>query len=226
MVNQERFGNPGSLEQRLKEIRREYSQAVLLEDQCAGDPLMQLDSWLHDAMRAELAEPNVMVLATVSKEGRPSARAVLLKELTSQGLTFYTNYLSRKARELEVNSFVSVAFVWEELERQVRVEGKVEKVSREQSEKYFAARPRAAQIAAHASHQSQALSSRAELERSVGEIEARFRDQPVPCPPHWGGYIIRPSRIEFWQGRESRLHDRLVFDLQENGFWKRTRLNP
>jgi pyridoxamine 5'-phosphate oxidase len=209
----------------LQGMRVEYGGA-LEEGDLAPDWPTQFGRWLADAIAAGVPEPNAMVLATADPSGRPSARSVLLKGYDEQGLTFFTNYTSRKGREAQANPWASSVFPWYPLHRQVVVCGSVEMVDRAETEAYFAVRPRGAQIGAWASPQSAVLGSRAELERAWAEVDARFpEDQPVPAPPHWGGFRLVPQTVEFWQGRPSRLHDRLRF-RRDDGGWVVERLAP
>lgn len=196
----------------------------LSEADADADPMRFFTRWLRDAVDAGLPVPNAMTLATVSAEGTPDARIVLLKGLERGGFTFYTNYRSRKARQLEARPAACLVFQWSELERQVRIEGAVEKVSAEESDQYFASRPLGARLSAWASAQSETVSSRAQLEKSLEEARARFNEQP-PRPPHWGGYRVLPQRIEFWQGRADRLHDRLLY-ARAGAAWRMERLAP
>ena len=191
----------------------------------SGDPFTLFATWYKDAGDSGLIHPEAMALATSTPDGRPSARIVLLKEVDDEGFVFYTNYESRKGGELTANPQASVVFHWAVLERQVRVEGTVERVSREQSAAYYHSRPRGSQIGAWASRQSRELDSRTSLEERVAHFTEKFKDQEIPLPDFWGGFRIRPARIEFWQGRSSRLHDRLIFEPDGDG-WKTHRLNP
>jgi pyridoxamine 5'-phosphate oxidase len=206
------------------ELRQEYMRSGLSEADADADPLRLFTRWLREAVDAGLPLPNAMTLATVSAEGAPDARIVLLKGLEHGSFTFYTNYRSRKARELEARPAACLVFQWSELERQVRIEGAVEKVSAGESDQYFATRPLGARLSAWASAQSETVSSRAELEKSLEEARARFNEQP-PRPPHWGGYRVLPRRIEFWQGRADRLHDRLLY-ARAGAAWRMERLAP
>lgn len=210
----------------IDQIRVEYHERGLLELDAASDPILQFDRWFDDATREGLREPNAMSLATVDADGRPSVRIVLLKGYSAQGFIFYTNYSSRKGREIAANARVAACIWWEELARQVRIEGTAERISADRSSQYFASRPRTSQLGAHASPQSEVISGRAALERNLAQLEARYAAGEVPRPEHWGGYVIVPDRIEFWQGRERRLHDRLVYSRIDEHAWKRERLAP
>ena len=190
------------------------------------DPIQQFQAWYQDAMSSTMIHPDAMTLATVSPDGKPSARIVLLKRADEKGFVFFTNYESRKSEEIGRNSFAALAFYWGELQRQVRIEGSVARTSGEESDNYFSSRPRESQISAVTSPQSKVIASRAELERIFDENERRFRDRPVPRPPNWGGYLLKPCRFEFWQGREARLHDRIEYIRENGGSWKIRRLAP
>ncbi|MCX7141433.1 MAG: pyridoxamine 5'-phosphate oxidase [Proteobacteria bacterium] len=208
----------------ISDIRQEYQSAELVEEDAAADPFGQFDRWFSDVLRAELPLPNAMTLATADTDGRPSARVVLLKGVDANGFVFYTNYESRKARELALNPFASLVFLWTPMERQVRIEGAVEKVSAEESDEYFDSRPLGSRLGAWASPQSRPLPSRLALASKVAAIMLRYGTAP-PRPPHWGGYRVRPDAIEFWQGRPDRLHDRLRY-LKQGNTWKIERLAP
>jgi pyridoxamine 5'-phosphate oxidase len=208
----------------IAELRQEYMRAGLAEAQADPDPLRQFERWFDDALRAKLPLPNAMTLATTSTGGAPTARIVLLKGIDGGGFVFYTNYRSRKAREMEAKSAACLLFLWSDLERQVRIEGGVEKVSARDSDEYYVTRPLGARLSAWASEQSERVASRQVLERSMEEARRRHGDQP-PRPPHWGGYRVVPSAIEFWQGRADRLHDRLLYERAGAG-WKIQRLAP
>jgi len=209
----------------LGKIRTDYARAGLSEEDLAATPAAQLERWLREAIEAGHPEPNAMTVATVSRDGEPSARVVLARSLDEHGVVFFTNYGSAKGRDLEIHPRAAASFFWVLLERQARVEGAVTKVSREESEAYFATRPRDSQIGAWASEQSAVLESRAALERRLEDVRARFGDDPIPCPPHWGGYRVALERVELWQGRPSRLHDRLRYTRISHG-WRIERLSP
>jgi pyridoxamine 5'-phosphate oxidase len=205
-------------------LRREYMLGGLSEANADPDPLLQFERWMQDAIDAGLPLANAMTLATVSAQGTPDARAVLLKGVDGGGFVFYTNYLSRKGWQLEANRAACLVFLWSAIERQVRIEGTVEKIAAGESDAYFASRPLGARIAAWASAQSERVPDRAALERELQQMRARHGDHP-PRPPHWGGYRLTPSAIEFWQGRENRLHDRLLYRRAESA-WTIERLAP
>lgn len=228
----ERYGERGVFTKRthrmsLADLRENYGLGELSEQNCETNPIIQFERWIQDAQRADLKEPNAMVLATATGDGRPSARVVLLKEVSDLGFVFYTNYGSRKARELETNPFAALTFYWPELERQVRAEGEVRRVPRQQSEAYFRTRPKGSQLGAWASHQSEVLPSREPLEARLRELEAAYPDEgEIPVPEFWGGYCLVPRIIEFWQGRPNRLHDRLRYKKDDQSAWILERLSP
>jgi pyridoxamine 5'-phosphate oxidase len=209
----------------LHQMRQEYAAGSLNETNMPHNPMEVFNVWLDFAINSGLTEPNAMTVATATPDGKPSARVVLLKEVNDKGFVFFTNYMSRKGRELIVNPEVAIVFDWHDLERQVRVEGRAEKLSAEESEAYFNERPEDAKIGAWASPQSKIVKDREELEKHLEEIEEQFEDMQVHRPSHWGGYLIRPSVIEFWQGRPSRMHDRIVYYKTEDG-WTMHRLAP
>jgi pyridoxamine 5'-phosphate oxidase len=207
-------------------LRKEYTRAGLKEADAGSDPIEQFRSWFDEALAAGLHEPNAMTLATATPVGRPSARVVLLKGFDERGFVFYTSYEGRKGGELEANPNCSLVFYWGELERQVRVEGRASRVSEEESDEYFGSRPRGSQLGAWASEQSRPVEGRGALEERLRGLEAEYEEREVPRPPFWGGYRVEPEVIEFWQGRENRLHDRLVYRRSDNGEWGRERLQP
>ncbi|EXI72940.1 MAG TPA: pyridoxamine 5'-phosphate oxidase [Candidatus Accumulibacter phosphatis] len=209
----------------LAALRKSYEKAQLSEEASHADPLRQFAQWLGEAIAAQLPEPNAMTLATVDQSLRPSTRVVLIKGYGDDGITWYTNYESRKGRELAANPWAALQFHWVELERVVRIEGRVSKLSATESDTYFASRPLDSRIGAWASPQSEVIASRAVLVANAAHYGARFLLQP-PRPPHWGGYRLQPDRWEFWQGRKSRLHDRLRYRLDGDGQWLRERLAP
>jgi pyridoxamine 5'-phosphate oxidase len=207
------------------ELRREYMLDSLDESAMAGDPFAQFEKWFTQAQKASVPEPNAMSLATADASGRPSARIVLLKGFDSRGFMFFTNYASRKGSELAANPRAALCFHWQLLERQVRIEGTIEKTTRQESDEYFHSRPRDAQIGAWISEQSAIIDSREALERAGSELRKRFGDGSIPLPEFWGGYRVIPDSVEFWQGRLSRLHDRLQY-LRNAAGWKLQRLSP
>jgi pyridoxamine 5'-phosphate oxidase len=207
-------------------LRQEYTRAGLKESDADPNPIEQFRRWFDDALAADLHEPNAMTMATATPEARPSARIVLLKGLDERGFVFYTNYEGRKSGELETNPYAALVFYWGELERQVRIEGRVSRVSEEESDAYFEGRPRGSQLGAWVSEQSRLVEDRGALEERLREIEAEYEGREVPRPPFWGGYRVEPETIEFWQGRENRLHDRLRYRRSDDGGWRRERLQP
>lgn len=209
----------------LADIRTDYTKHGLLETDLASDPFYQFGLWFNQALNAQIEEPNAMTLATSSLDGQPSARIVLLKGFDHQGFVFYTNYESRKGKEIELNNKAAILFFWSSLERQIRIEGHIEKVSAEESKEYFDSRPEASRIGAWSSHQSAPIPSRKVIEESFNEMSQVYAQQMIPLPPYWGGYRLKPHVFEFWQGRESRLHDRLRYKLVD-GQWDIDRLSP
>lgn len=216
---------PPSVGQAVADLRKDYGQASLNEDEVMDDPMLQFTQWFEQALRAEVNEPNAMSVATVAANGRPSSRIVLVKQFDERGFTWYTNYDSRKGHELEGNQYAALLFFWSELERQVRIEGRVERTSSEESDRYFRSRPLKSRLSAIASHQSAPIGSRAELEQNYEAVARQAGDDPAR-PGNWGGYRLVPERLEFWQGRRSRFHDRIVYERREDGSWTRLRLQP
>jgi pyridoxamine 5'-phosphate oxidase len=206
-------------------LRREYTRAGLHEADMDPDPIVQFRTWFENVIEADLHEPNAMILATATSDGRPSARTVLLKGYDERGFVFYTNYEGRKASELETNPACALLFYWGELERQVRIEGRAGRISSEESDAYFASRPRGSRLGAWASEQSRSVEDRSVLEERIVDLEEEYRDREIPRPPFWGGYRVEPHAIEFWQGRENRLHDRISY-RRHTGAWKLERLQP
>jgi pyridoxamine 5'-phosphate oxidase len=211
----------------LADLREEYGRNPLTEQNCDSNPILQFEHWFREARASDLTEPNAMTLATATAEGRPSARIVLLKEVSDLGFVFFTNYGSRKAAEIETNPFAALTFYWAELARQVRVEGKARRVPREQSDAYFRSRPKGSQLGAWASHQSEVLPSRELLDAKWAELEEQYAGEAeIPVPDFWGGYCVVPEVIEFWQGRTNRLHDRLRYRRNGEDAWLLERLSP
>jgi pyridoxamine 5'-phosphate oxidase len=206
-------------------LRKDYGQASLSEEDVAADPIVQFTRWFEEALKAEVNEPNAMCLASVGADGRPSSRIVLVKQFDERGFTWYTNYDSQKGQQLSANPFAALLFFWSELERQVRIEGRVERTSDEENDKYFDSRPVKSRLSAIASHQSAPIASRTALEQNYEAVARQYGEEPRR-PPNWGGFRLVPERIEFWQGRKSRFHDRIVYTRQADGRWMRERLQP
>lgn len=214
-----------SIRQLVANFRTEYLSDGIDEANMSDDPILQFEIWFNEAVKNKIPEPNIMHLSTVSPDCKPSGRVLLLKGFNEKGFVFYTNYDSRKGSDLESNANASMTFLWFELYRQVRIEGTVQKISAEESDKYFHSRPPGSQISAVASSQSRIIENRDVLEKKVKELEKEFLNKPVPRPENWGGYCLSPVSIEFWQGRASRLHDRILY-LLNNSEWKKQRLAP
>jgi pyridoxamine 5'-phosphate oxidase len=209
----------------IADLRIDYSQAALSETDTDADPIAQFTTWFDEALRAQVPEPNAMGVSTVGDDGRPSSRILLIKDFDQRGFTWFTNYDSRKGEQLAKNPYASLLFHWVELERQVRIEGKVERVPEDESERYFQSRPVKSRLGAIASLQSQPVADRSVLEQQFAQAEAQYGEHP-PRPEHWGGYRLKPDYVEFWQGRRSRLHDRIVYRLNDAGQWLKQRLQP
>lgn len=210
----------------IADLRKDYASESLMEFHVESDPIKQFDKWWQEALKSEIPEPNAMTLATASTDGMPSARIVLLKGYDEQGFVFYTNYKSFKAMQLEENPKACLVFFWKELERQVRITGLVKRTSPQLSDEYFLSRPVESQIGAWTSPQSQVIESRDWLDERYLHLTAEYKNVKLHRPPHWGGYVVQPIIVEFWQGRPSRLHDRLQYTINENGVWKIERLAP
>jgi pyridoxamine 5'-phosphate oxidase len=219
-------GVEGVLAMTVTAMRREYWRANLSETEVADNPINQFQAWFEEALAADVLEPNAMTLATASLDGRPSARIVLLKEFDGRGFSFHTNYQSRKGRELDANPFAALVFFWAVMERQVRIEGHVERISEAESDAYFASRPPGSRLGTCASNQSEVIPDRETLEARLRELEQQHPGGDVTRPPHWGGYRLVPDAIEFWQGRPNRLHDRIRYRRLEDGRWLIERLSP
>ena len=213
------------MEQHIADLRKEYIKNILRKEDLKSDPLSQFAIWFEEAQKAAAVEPNAMTLSTVSASGKPSSRIVLLKGIEEQAMIFFTNYSSDKGKDMLENPYVALNFFWPELERQVRIEGTITKTSAEESDVYFNSRPIGSQLGAWASPQSSIVNSREEMEANLLEFERKFKDRVIPRPPHWGGYKVSPEKMEFWQGRASRLHDRFLYSLEANQ-WKIDRLAP
>lgn len=210
----------------IADMRKEYTQRSLDVRDVAHDPIKQFTQWFEEAQNAQVPEPNAMHLSTVSAEGKPSGRIVLLKGIENRQFLFYSNYQSRKGKEIDQSPFVALTFFWAELERQVRIEGTTSQLDEQTSTEYFHSRPRASQIGAWTSPQSEPIEDRSILDERKESFDQKFEDQEVPKPPHWGGYAITPTVIEFWQGRPSRLHDRILYQKTPDGSWQIQRLAP
>lgn len=216
----------GKIKHHLKSHRYEFTIGILDEKSCSKSPFRQFEKWMQEAISRQVHEPNAMTLATTDSKGIVDSRIVLLRGIDKMGFAFYTNYKSGKGKEMSQNRRVCLNFFWPELQRQVRIRGKVEKLSTAASDRYFASRPRESQIGAWASLQSQVLTDRVELDERYIALTTQYEGKKIPRPAHWGGYRVLPLEIEFWQGRQNRLHDRLLFTKAKNGTWERCRLNP
>ncbi|OUL36405.1 pyridoxamine 5'-phosphate oxidase [Nostoc sp. T09] len=214
------------MHQPIADLRKDYTLQDLSESEVDPNPFIQFKQWFEQALSAQLPEPNAMTIATATPDGKPSARMVLLKDFDERGFVFFTNYNSRKGQELAENPQAALVFWWAELERQVRITGRVEKVSQAESDRYFYSRPQNSRLGAWASNQSEVIASREFLEQGLQELQHKYENQEIPRPPHWGGLRVIPTEIEFWQGRSSRLHDRLLYSCLDDGSWKIERLSP
>lgn len=214
------------MDKNIAELRQDYTLQGLNETEVDCNPFAQFKEWFDEALSTDILEPNAMTVATTTPEGKPSARMVLLKDFDARGFVFYTNYNSHKAQELAENPQAALVFWWAELQRQVRICGRVEKVSESESDKYFYSRPFSSRLGAWASNQSEVIENREVLEQHLEELKEKYHDREIPRPSHWGGIRVIPAEIEFWQGRSSRLHDRLVYTRMEDGSWKIERLSP
>ena len=211
---------------KISDLRKEYTKKDLNLEHVARNPILQFQIWFNETLSAEVPEPNAMSVATVSPEGMPSSRIILLKGIEKEGFIFFTNYSSRKSADISANPHVAANFFWSELERQVRIQGQVEKTNEAISDEYFKSRPRGSQIGAWASPQSSVINDRKILEERLKEHEIKFEGRDIPRPPHWGGYLLKPTSVEFWQGRPSRLHDRILYTRLKADQWKIERLAP
>lgn len=209
----------------LNGIRRDFANKLLNEDAVNKNPFLQFSHWFEEAVNAQLLDPYAMLISTVDADRQPHSRVVYLRNISEEGMIFYTNYNSEKAKNISDSNKIAINFFWVELERQIRIEGLVSKVSDELSDNYFAGRPRESQIGAWASNQSERIDSREELEKQVAFYNEKFKNTEVPRPPHWGGYVVKPVKFEFWQGRPNRLHDRLVYSKKETD-WQISRVAP
>lgn len=214
------------MDKAIADLRQDYTLEDLSETEVNSNPFVQFKEWFSQALSAKILEPNAMTLATTTKDGKPSARMVLLKDFDERGFVFFTNYNSQKGQELAENPQAALVFWWAELERQVRIYGRVEKISETESDKYFYSRPSNSRLGAWASNQSQVIESREILEQQLEELKEKYQNQDMPRPSHWGGIRVIPTEIEFWQGRSSRLHDRLLYTRIEDNSWKIERLSP
>jgi pyridoxamine 5'-phosphate oxidase len=214
------------MDKNIAELRQDYTLQGLSETEIDSNPFAQFKKWFDEALSADILEPNAMTVATTTPEGKPSARMVLLKDYDARGFVFYTNYNSHKAQELAENPQAALVFWWAELQRQIRISGRVEKISDSESDKYFYSRPFSSRLGAWASNQSEVIENREVLEQNLEELKQKYQDREIPRPPHWGGIRVIPAEIEFWQGRSSRLHDRLVYTRDYDDGWKIERLSP
>lgn len=214
------------MDKNIADLRQDYTLQGLSETEINSNPFLQFKEWFDQALSANILEPNAMTVATATTEAKPSARMVLLKDFDERGFVFYTNYNSQKARELAENPQAALVFWWAELQRQIRICGRVEKISDTESDKYFYSRPFNSRLGAWASNQSEVIENREVLEKHLEELKQKYQNQDVPRPSHWGGIRVIPTEIEFWQGRSSRLHDRLVYTRIKDGSWKIERLSP
>lgn len=216
----------GLTNKHIASLRQDYAMASLLETEVQADALLQFQQWFHEAVESAIDDVNAMTLSTLDDRSRPHSRIVLLKGIDNNRFVFFTNYKSHKGHEIDMNPHVSLVFHWKELQRQVRVEGIARKISEDDSADYFHTRPKESQIGAWASYQSEVLKSREELEARFVSLKETYEEHEVPKPPHWGGYAVEPSLVEFWQGRSNRLHDRLCYYAGEHAAWEIKRLNP
>lgn len=211
---------------KIQDIRKDYKLSSLETENVNQNPIEQFKIWFSDALENNVLEPNAMVLSTVDTQSKPHARIVLVKDFSDLGFTFFTNYESNKGRELAHNQFACLTFFYPEMERQIRIEGTVSKISRTDSVAYFQTRPFGSKVGAHVSHQSTRINSREELEQKQLQIEKTYENIPIPIPEYWGGYLLTPNKIEFWQGRSNRLHDRILYALDQENYWQISRLSP